>query len=176
MKVQIVAYKNRLIMVPNKPEEGIGKDGGWYPSGDGRLGCVVTDTKTRLGVSEEAFELMKGIKRNHDAIGDLSWWECDDGTYALAYFGSIHRVIDPETAEGDRDFRVTPSMRNACTIIPNDVPEEVKAVLDAMKKDEEVYAWKEPHRLDGVTVQGHEDDEDDEDEDSACDCGHSHCE
>ena len=174
MKVKIVAYKSHLVVVPTNPEQGIGKTDGWYPTGDGRLGCVVTDTKNRLGVSEEAFDLMKTIKRNHDAIGDISWWECDDGTHAFAYFGSIHRVINPESAEGDRDFRVTPSLRNACAIIPNDVPEEAKVLLDSLKEGEELYAWKEPHRLDNVTLVGHED-EDDADDDDSCDCGHDHC-
>lgn len=143
MKVRVVAYKEHLVIVPHEPEKGI--EDGWYPTNNHRMGCVVTDTKKTLGVSEEAFELMKLIQRNHDAIGDIGWWECDDGTYAFSWFGSVHRIIDPHTSEGDRTFRVLPSLKNACTIIPNDVPEEAKAAADlAEAQDKEIYSWKEP--------------------------------
>jgi hypothetical protein len=177
MKVQVVAYKGSIVFVPSNPTEGIGKTEGWYPTGDGRLGCVVTDTKKQLGVSEEAFALMKDIKRNHDAVGDISWWECDDGTYAFAWWGSIHRVLNPDSAEGDRDFRVTPSLRSACTIIPNEVPEAAKAAIDLAETESgTIFSWQEPHSLDGVTLEGHEDEDEDEDDDGeACGCGHDHC-
>lgn len=143
MKVQVVAYKNHLVIVPHEPEKGI--EDGWYPTNKHRFGCVITDTKKNLGVSEEAFELMKSIKRNHDAIGDIGWWECDDGTHAFSWFGSVHRVIDPHTAEGDRTFRIVPSLKDACTIIPNDVPEEAKLAFAAVEVEgDEIYSWKEP--------------------------------
>jgi hypothetical protein len=178
MKVKIVAYKGYLVLVPNNPADGIGKPEGWYPTGDDRMGCVILDTKSRLGVSEEAFNLMKNIKTNHDDFGDISWWECDDGTWAFSWFGSIHRIINPATAEGDREFRIINLMKEVCTIIPNDVPEEAKRAIDhPLALDGQVYHYKEPHRLDGVILQGHEgEDEDDVAvDDDHCDCGNEHC-
>lgn len=175
MKVKVVAYKERLVIVPNNPTEDIGKPVGWYPTGDGRMGCVLTDTKARLGVSEEAFELMKKIPRNRDAIGDIGWWECDDKTWAFSWFGSIHRIINPIKSEGDRNFRVNDTLKQFCTIIPNDVPEEAKAILDNLPDGYEAYQWNELYNLDNVTLQGHEDDQNDDADDNHCGCGDEHC-
>lgn len=152
MKVRIVAYKNRIVCVPSEPEKDIGN--GWYPTGQGRLGCVITDTKKSLGISEEALKLMKSISPNRDAIGDISWWEVNDGTHAFAWWGSVHRVINPSTAEGDRDFKLTQTLRKACTIIPNDVPDEAKAVLDS---EEDPHFWKEPHAFDSSEPEDEQD-------------------
>jgi len=80
LKVSVVAYKNKIVIVPRIPEKDTGK--GWYPTG-GRtgdnLGCVLCDSKKTLGISQEALDLMHRVKRNHDDIGDLGWWRCDDG-------------------------------------------------------------------------------------------------
>lgn len=142
MKVRVVAYKGKIVIVPIDPEKGV--EDGWYPTGRGRIGCVVLDTKKTLGVSEEAFELMRKVQRNRDAIGDISWWECDDGTHAFSWCGSIHRVISPEDAEGDRDFHVHNRLWAACTKIPNEVPEAAKLMID---QNPTTYAWAEPHDI-----------------------------
>jgi hypothetical protein len=142
MKVRVVAYKGKIVIVPLEPEKGT--DDGWFPAGQGRVGCVLLDTKKQLGVSEEAFALMRGIQRNHDAIGDISWWEADDGTQVFGWFGSIHRVIDPKTAEAARDCHVTNRLRGHFTVIPNEVPEAAKLVID---QNPEAYAWAEPHSI-----------------------------
>lgn len=148
MKVKVVAYKRRIVVVPDEPEKNISKDKNlWWPTGGPKgyvLGCVVGDTKNQLGISQEALDLMEGIQRNHDDIGDISWWECHDGTHAFSWWGSIYRIIDPLTAEADRDFHLKPSIVCACTIIPNDVPEEAKKVLDT---EEDPVSWKEPHSI-----------------------------
>lgn len=148
MKVRVVAYKGKIVIVPTEPEKDIGSDGNddgyWYPTGQGRIGCVLLDTKTRLGVSEEAFALMREIPRNHDAIGDISWWEADTDTYVFGWCGSIHRVIDPKTAEAARDCLVTDALRPHFQVIPNDVPEAAKLVID---QNPGTYAWAEPHSI-----------------------------
>ncbi len=158
MKVRVVAYKDRIVIVPNKPEEGISKkDPLWWPTGGPKgyiLGCVVGPTETELGVSQEALDLMEHIQRNRDAVGDISWWETSDGKHAFAWWGSIHRIINPDTAEADRDWNLKPSIVKSCTIIPNDVPDEAKAVLDS---EEDPTSWKEPFSID------YEDKEDDND-------------
>lgn len=148
MKVKVVAYNGRIVIVPLKPDKDLGD--GWFPTGGGRIGCVVLDTQNSLGVSEDAFELMKRVPRNRDAIGDISWFSYEAGGsqespgYAFSWFGSIHRVLDPENSEGARDFRITDHLKNHCTIIPNDVPEAAKLAIDAGEN----YSWAEPKSID----------------------------
>lgn len=140
MKVKITEYKGFLVIEPIEPEKDI--DNEWWPTGQGRIGCVVGNSKKNLGVSKEALAVMKGVRKNWDSIGDLGWWKCDDGTHAFSWFGSIHRIIDPKDAEAARDFRI---FENECSIIPNEPPQEAKDKLDENMVD--VYAWKEPFSI-----------------------------
>ena len=143
MKVRVVAYKGRIVIVPSEPEKDI--DNGWFPTGQDRLGCVLLDTKKNLGVSAQAFALMREIhrSRNPDATGDLAWWATDDGTYVFGWSGSIHRVIHPMLAEA-RDFHVTDELRKHFQLIPNRVPRAAMRVIDENPK---AYAWAEPHSI-----------------------------
>ncbi len=144
MKVKVVAYRDRIIIVPDQPENNIGKDFRWYPTGDTRLGCVIGDTKINLGVSEEALALMKTIKRGHDAIGDIDWWGCDDETYAFSWWGPIYRIINPATAEAPRNYNITDKHLAQCTIIPNEVPDLAKQVIDS---EAQAFVWNKPIRI-----------------------------
>ena len=137
LKVSVVAYKGKLVVCPDKPEEGV--DQNWWPTAPGKLGCVVGDTKNLLGCSKEALDLMRKVENGHDAIGDIDWWAVDDGTYAFAWFGAIYRIIDVATAIGARGFRPYPDQ---CTIIPNNVP---KAAKEAVTKGE--FHWNTPLAL-----------------------------
>jgi hypothetical protein len=139
MKVRVVAYNNRIVLVPENPEQGINQE--WWPTGGTRIGCVVGNTKANLGVSEEALVLMRKMRVCRDAIGDLNWWWCTDGTYAFSWIGPIHRIVDPDTSEAARGFEI---FRDQCTIIPNDVPPEAIAVIDDHPRN---YAWREPHAV-----------------------------
>lgn len=145
MKVKIVAYMGRLVMVPIEPHENIGN--GWFPTGSRipggglKLGCVLMDTGRRLGVSSEAFELMRKVRRSPNSLGDLSWWPCQDNTHAFSWFGSIHRVINPEIAEATEDFRVNP---HRCIVIPNEVPAAAKT---AILTNPDCVQWTGPYRV-----------------------------
>jgi hypothetical protein len=143
LKVKVVAYNDRIVIVPLEPDKDLGD--GWFPAGGGRIGCVLLDTKKSLGLSEEALALMPRMKRNHDDMGDLDWFACHDGTYAFSWFGVIHRVIDPENSERARNFFVSDRLKSHCTIIPNDVPEAAKLAIDA---DSSAYSWAEPRVID----------------------------
>jgi hypothetical protein len=148
VKVKVVAYNGHIVLIPIEPEKDIGN--GWYPTGGTRIGCVLLDTKHSLGVSDEAFELMRQIPAGPDAIGDLSWWACDDGTYAFSWFGAIHRVIDLSGTERARDFFVSDKLKQHCTMIPNDVPEAAKRIIDA---DPNATSWSDLQRIEeAVTV------------------------
>jgi len=135
LKVRVVAYKGKLIIIPDKPNEDV--ENGWYPTGGDRLGCVLEDS-TRLGVSFAALEIMRLIRLNRDAVGDIDWWRCDDGKYAFSWWGPVFRIIDPERDEAARGFR---PYEKECSIIPNEVPEEAKHMLS--RQPMSVW-WKEP--------------------------------
>lgn len=100
----------------------------WFPAGGGKIGCVVGDTAQFLGVSEEAIHLLESIKRNHDAIGDVTWWRANDGLDYFAWVGGKTRLVDPDDAEAARDFRI-----RDYNLIPNDTPEEAKRVIREYK-------------------------------------------
>lgn len=133
LKVRVTAYKGLIVIDVDEPREGIGDY--WYPTGQGRMGCVVFDSRNRVGVSKEAIELMSTIRRNHDAIGDLGWFGSDNHGYCFSWWGPIYRVVD-QTAEGDRGFFVRPG---EYVEIPNDVPPDARAMLDI---EPAVVAWR----------------------------------
>jgi hypothetical protein len=134
LKVRVVAYEGKLVFIPNEPEKGIG-DSWWPVDQKGKLGSVLGSSK-RLGVSQEALALMRTIKLNRDAIGDIDWWKCDDGEKAFSWFGVLYRVMDPADSEAARGFQVYES---ECVIIPNEVPPEA---VEAVKAG--APFWREP--------------------------------
>lgn len=136
MKVKVVAHGDHIVCIPSTPEKNIGHKGQWWPTGDGKLGCVIGNTKKNLGVSQEAIDLMKKVEMGTDAIGDIDWWWCDNETYAFSWFGPIFRIIDATDSVSAREFRPHPDQ---CTIIPNEVPE---AAIKAIQAGEAV--WGEP--------------------------------
>lgn len=123
-KVKITAYKDRLIIEAIDPENPHDR---WTPNGPGKIGSVIGDTKTNLGISNQAYALLKRIRRSRDDIGDIDWFACDDGTYAFAWLGSFKKIVDPKEAEGSRTY-VAPE--GQYVKIKNIVPKEAKKVID----------------------------------------------
>ena len=142
LKVKVTAYNDLIVIEPIDPEKDASSKKGWVPVGPGRLGSVLCKTKGRLGVSREAVNLLSQIQRGTDCIGDIGWWECDDGSHAFSWFGPVYRVIDPYDAIGDREYKVLPSLLQDCETIPNEVPDEAKAAIDRAK-GEPIYRWKD---------------------------------
>lgn len=120
IKVRVLAHEGNIVVIPEAPEDGINDN--WWPTGGDKLGCVVGDTRRRLGVSKEALDLMREVKLGRDSLGDIDWWRCDDGTYAFSWWGAICRIIRPRSDEGARTFKVHPG---EYVEIPNDVPAEI---------------------------------------------------
>jgi len=155
LKVRVVAYEGQIVICPIDYDQGI--NDAWWPTGGGKMGCVVGDSKQMLGVSKEAIELMHSVTLNRDAIGDLGWWRCDDGTYAFSWFGAIFRMVDPNSSEAARDFRVHDGQYIE---IENTLPDDVKAQVDeALALD--LTAWREPFRIEPDPYKN-EDGEDDQ--------------
>jgi hypothetical protein len=142
LKVRVVAHEGMIVIVPFEPEKDIKHQ--WWPTGGkngNNLGCVIGDSKKMLGCSREALDLMRRVKKNHDAVGDLGWWRCNDGQYAFSWWGPIFRIVDPAHSEADRDFHVH---EDQCTIIPNDVPEEAKkAIAATATAKKKAVSWKQ---------------------------------
>lgn len=148
LKVRVVAHGDFIVCIPREPEKHIGRQ--WVPTGAYgpgrrhlRIGCVACDSKRMLGVSEEALALMARIQINRDAIGDLSWFKAADGRHSFSWLGSLCRLVHVPTCEAARDFSIH---RDACTLVPNDVPAEAIAIITAVggMPDKDRTSWKDP--------------------------------
>ena len=123
IKVRLTVYCDRLCIETQEPffEE----TDYWHPINDARIGCVLENTKERLGASQEAIEWLRAVKRSGDAIGDVDWSRTKNGA-AFSWMGGVKHIASPG-AEGSRTFEVMP---DECVIIPNDVPEGAKDFID----------------------------------------------
>lgn len=125
----VTAYKGKLViqlltMVSIDNETAVSMD---VP---GRFGQVIMNTKEHLGVSEEALELLKTVKRGHDGLGDgLDWFKTEVAgqapAHAFSWLGGPYAIVDPTTQSGSRDYVV-----GEYQTIPNDVPQGAKDAID----------------------------------------------
>jgi len=115
IKVKVVAYENYLIITTVKPES----DENFVPSGGTKIGCVLVDTGKYLGMSEQAFNLMKTIKKSGDDIGDIDTWESNKGQ-CFAWLGPIKRLADVRSCESSQNGIIDIDYVQ----IPNDIPPE----------------------------------------------------
>ena len=131
IKVKITTYQNVLIIHTIEPK----KDDNFIPAGNGKIGCVLIDTKKYLGISKEAFDLLKTIKRGGSAIGDVDSWEFTDekkrNPYVFGWLGGINSIKEPDRCEGSRTYypEKIPHVK-----IENNVNIDVKKAIDTMLK------------------------------------------
>ena len=123
LKVRITSHKNHLIIETLKPEE----DKNFIPVGGSRIGCVLIETDKYLGMSKEAFDLLKTIKRSGDDIGDVSAWRTTDNRDCIAWLGNVKRLVNMESAEGDNGGIAD----IAYVTIDNVSPEDAVALIDS---------------------------------------------
>ena len=90
------------------------------------IGQVIMDTGAHLGVSAEALELLKGIKRGHDDLGDVDWFSASDGEAVFGWLGGPKRLCNPTKIEGSSSY----SASLPHVLIPNDVPEGARECID----------------------------------------------
>ncbi len=124
MKVHITAYKGALCIETQEP---IVKDETFVPAGGGNFGCVLMDTKTNLGVSQEALVLLRRVRKNRDSMGDVMWWPVGD-KFCFGWMGGPLALKVPGRITGDRDYAVR---EGAYTLIQNDVPEGAQQAINA---------------------------------------------
>lgn len=124
LKVKVHAYRGMLIIETVDPDND--NYPGWTPCGGTRIGCVLANTRTALGISHEAMEFLKKVPRSRDDIGDVDWWKCNDGTYAFAWLGGQFSLKSPDST-GSRTYEVAPEH---CVPIPNNPPLEAMDAVD----------------------------------------------
>jgi len=122
LKVKVTAYKQNLIIETIDEKE----DKNFIPVGGSRMGCVLIETDKYLGMSEEAFKLLKTLKKSSDDIGDVTAWKVNDDRDCFGWIGGLKRIVNMTTAEGDRDGII--DIKHVT--IENDVPQEAQDVIN----------------------------------------------
>lgn len=122
LKVKVTAYEQNLIIETIDGKE----DKNFIPVGGSRFGSVLIETDELLGMSKEAVELLKTIKKSHDDIGDVSMWETNDNKYCFGWIGGFKKIIDMTKAEGDK----TGFIDIKHVTIENHVPKEAIDVIN----------------------------------------------
>lgn len=89
------------------------------PDQPGQLGCLVDISE--IEISKEAFDVLKTVKKSHDAIGDVMAF----GT-TFGWMGGYKYLLHPK-AEGDRDYE--PSILES-RITEVEIPDDFKKVVD----------------------------------------------
>lgn len=123
LKVEVTEYKGQLCIRTINPNE---KDPNFIPNGDGRIGCVLADTEHRLGISEEALEILRKIPKSPDAIGDVDAFRSARRP-VFSWLGNIYQIVHPKGASGSRDYNIDSI---PFTIIENDSDLRAMEVID----------------------------------------------
>lgn len=125
-KVRLTVHRDVLVIETVSPSDP--DYPGWTPAGPGKIGCVIANTKSGLGVSAEALAWLRGVEKSRDSIGDVDWFACTDGTKAFAWLGGMYSV-KRRGSEGSRSYEVFPE---DCVIIPNEPPTDAMDVVNQM--------------------------------------------
>lgn len=131
LKTRVTAHLGMLVIETKDPS----KDDDFIPAGGDKIGCVLKNTGTRLGISSEALSLLKTVKKSRDDIGEVDSWRASSITSeevcCFSWLGPPCRLVDPKTAEGSRTYDIT---RIDFVDIPNEVPEEAIKAIAKRKK------------------------------------------
>jgi hypothetical protein len=128
MKVKATVYKGYLVIETLNPRE---SHPDFTPAGDGKLGCVINNTKENLGLSAEAVEFLQNVQAGNDAIGDLMWFPTNEGGTAFGWMGGPYSLKNAQSI-GDRDFKVQDGQYQT---IPNETTEGARQAIDDASAD-----------------------------------------
>lgn len=127
MHAKIKAYKGYLVC-ELLAEKSIDGEVASSIDNPGNFGQVIMDSGKHVGISPEAYELLKTIRPGRDAIGDVDWFGSSDGKAAFCWIGPPRQLIKASVAVGSRDYRTNyPYVE-----IENDVPEQAIEAIDAI--------------------------------------------
>jgi hypothetical protein len=125
---KVYAYRDWLIMELLKFKSVPGK----YTLSDkpGVLGQVIHGTK-QVGVSKEALALLARVGRSRDDIGEIDCFKSSNGNLNFSWLGGGRKLVQvtPGSDLGSSSY-VAPTESDV-TVIPNDVPKEAQAAIDA---------------------------------------------
>jgi len=148
LKVRLVAHGEYLIVVPDEPDKGIGP--GWSPAGSFgpkrlymNVSSLLGDTAVTLGVSEEALALLASVRRAaalRRSVADMWCGKLTDGRYSFWWRGPLYGLMRASDIELDDGFEMR---RDACVIVPNDVPEQALAAIGAGRR----RTWRDPNEV-----------------------------
>lgn len=65
------------------------------------MGFVIGDT-AYVGISAEAYEVLKTIRKGRDSLGDIDLFATSDGSFAFATLGGPCVLVNPQDAEASR--------------------------------------------------------------------------
>lgn len=120
IRVEVTCHEGYLVIntINEKHDE-------WFvPAGGGRFGCVLINTEKHLAMSDEAFELLKTMKKNNDAIGDVCTWMSDQGQ-CFSWMGGTKRIAQVAGCECSRDGIINLKYKKIKNVIPAEALEAI---------------------------------------------------
>lgn len=123
VRVKVTAYKKFLIIEALNYQQ----DEDFIPNTGGNIGCLLFNTKKNLGISKEAMNLLKEIKRGGDDLGDLTIFKSKSRGSCFGWLGQPKKLVNTENGECElsRD-----SLRDIEHVtIENKIPLEALEVL-----------------------------------------------
>jgi hypothetical protein len=124
MHAEVTAYKGRII-VELKVKESIPGEVTTSLDTPRFAGQVIRNTAKNLGISKEAFELLKSVRRGEELTGDVDWSHTEDGSTVFGWKGGRCAIFTPANCQGSRKFTV-----GGFVVIPNHVPDGARKQLD----------------------------------------------
>lgn len=126
MKVKVTEHRGFLAIEALEPEVA---HPDWAPIGPGRIGCVVNNTKTSLGLSKEALAIISKLPKR-DSLGVLVWFSTSPKgeSAAFGWMGGALCIIDPKEADMGR---ATSEHLGHWIDIPNDTSATLIETIDA---------------------------------------------
>lgn len=104
------------------------------PYDSSSMGFVISDVGF-VGVSNEAYELLKTIRPGRDSLGELDIFRGGPNGYVFGTLGGACGLFKATTVETSRDYRVP--YQNEFQLIANDVPEGAKEAIDNPEEDDD---------------------------------------
>ena len=95
---------------------------------------LVFDTEKNLGISSEAMELLKTLKRSEDEVGHVDWATDKAGRSYFFWLGSVRTLVDPEVCQTAAPFVASDKF----VVIDNDVSKEAMSAVDQALANKEI--------------------------------------
>lgn len=127
MRTKVFAYSGFIGVESDYKAEGLLNN----PAQPNELGFVID--ADFVDITEDALELLKNIKKSHDDIGDVDVFKSDKKTI-FSWMGGCFCIIDPESAEGSREYN--PSLlkpSNQDILIPEGFKEYIDHTQNQIK-------------------------------------------